>query len=275
MTFFTPRWRCTGRGSIDRIWRCSHTVEARQDTTKCIYCKLGLVGATLCPPPFFPDPRPGDPARNTPLDFVLLFSFNSFFLFYLFLPSLTCACTCDMCMCMCMCMRMCMCMCMCMCMYVHVVCRHTHHPRRNANAYTSTSQSGRHTPSSLRFLSSTHAKPAWSAAASIALQTQSEPRRSRGSTCVGNQAGSGLGPLALRRLPSPPEHASGGPKLRPASANQPLVPHWPAIQALLSTSCSTVSSRRASGLLGSSNAAAVVKRARRLAAVQGKSQMGE
>ena len=146
---------------------------------------------------------------------------------------------------------------------------------RSAKAYTSTSQSGRHTPSSLRFLSSTHAKPAWSAAASIALQTQSEPRRSRGSTCVGNQAGSGLGPLALRRLPSAPEHASGGPKLRPASANQPLVPHWPAIQALLSTSCSTVSSRRASGLLGSSNAAAVVKRARRLAAVQGKSQMGE
>ena len=70
-------------------------------------------------------------------------------------------------------------------------------------------------------------------------------------------------------------HASGGPKLRPASANQPLVPHWPAIQALLSTLCSTVSSRRASGLLGSSKEAAVVKRARRLAAVQGKSQMGE
>ena len=213
-------------------------------------------------------------ARNTPLDsyFVLLFSFNSFFLFDLVLPSLTCAwtwtwtwtwtCTCA-------------CACACTYVHVHVVCRHTHHPRRNANAYTSTSQSGRRTPSSLRFLSSTHAKPAWSAAASIALQTQSEPRRSRVSTCVGNQAGSGLGPLALRRLPSPPEHASGGPKLRPASANQPLVPHWPAIQALLSTLCSTVSSRRASGLLGSSNAAAVVKRARRLAAVQGKSQMGE
>ena len=187
-------------------------------------------------------------ARNTPLDsyFVLLFSFNSFFLFDLVLPSLTCAwtwtwtwtwtCTCT-----------CACACACTYVHVHVVCRHTHHPRRNANAYTSTSQSGRHTPSSLRFLSSTHAKPARSAAASIALQTQSEPRRSRGSTCVGNQAGSGLGQLALRRLPSAPEHASGGPKLRPASANQPLVPHWPAIQALLSTSCSTVSSRRASG----------------------------
>ena len=69
--------------------------------------------------------------------------------------------------------------------------------------------------------------------------------------------------------------ASGCLELRPASANQPLGPHWPAMQASLSTSCSTVSSRRASGWLVSSSAAAVVKRARRLAAVQGKAQTGE
>ena len=46
-----------------------------------------------------------------------------------------------------------------------------------------------------------------------------------------DQAGAGFGQLALRRLLSAPEHASGCPKLRPASANRPLVPRWPAILA--------------------------------------------
>ncbi len=44
-----------------------------------------------------------------------------------------------------------------------------------------------------------------------------------------------FGQLPVRRLLSAPEHASGCPKLRPASANQPLGPRWPAIQALLLT----------------------------------------
>ena len=39
--------------------------------------------------------------------------------------------------------------------------------------------------------------------------------------------------LCLRRPLSAPEHASGCPKLRPASANPPLGPRWPAIQALV------------------------------------------
>eukprot|EP00964_Phaeocystis_antarctica_P011033 scaffold6066_cov69-Phaeocystis_antarctica.AAC.4 len=52
----------------------------------------------------------------------------------------------------------------------------------------------------------------------------------------GKQGGSDLGQLDLRRLLSAPEHASGCPRLRPASANQPLGPLWPAIQALFSTS---------------------------------------
>ena len=34
---------------------------------------------------------------------------------------------------------------------------------------------------------------------------------------------------------SAPEHATGCPRIRPASANQPLGPLWPAIQALFST----------------------------------------
>ena len=43
---------------------------------------------------------------------------------------------------------------------------------------------------------------------------------------------SGLGPLALRRLPvSARACLELSPKLRPASANQPLGPHWPAMQA--------------------------------------------
>ena len=44
-----------------------------------------------------------------------------------------------------------------------------------------------------------------------------------------NQAGSAVGQLALRRPLSAPNHASGCPELRPASANQPLGPCWPAI----------------------------------------------
>ena len=64
---------------------------------------------------------------------------------------------------------------------------------RSANAYTSTSQSGRHTPSSLLLLSSTHAKPARSAAASIAPQSHLEPRRSRGSNVSSRRASGWFG----------------------------------------------------------------------------------
>eukprot|EP00964_Phaeocystis_antarctica_P070675 scaffold43060_cov56-Phaeocystis_antarctica.AAC.2 len=45
----------------------------------------------------------------------------------------------------------------------------------------------------------------------------------------GKQGGSDLGQLALRRPLSAPDRASGYPELRPASANQPLGPRWPAI----------------------------------------------
>ena len=40
--------------------------------------------------------------------------------------------------------------------------------------------------------------------------------------------------LCLRRLLSAPEHGPGCPKLRPASADPPLGPRWPGIQALFS-----------------------------------------
>ena len=52
-----------------------------------------------------------------------------------------------------------------------------------------------------------------------------------------SQAGSAFGLLALRsRNPlSAPDHASGCPEPRPASANQPLGPRWPAIPASSST----------------------------------------
>ena len=49
------------------------------------------------------------------------------------------------------------------------------------------------------------------------------------------QDGSAFGQPALRRLPSAPDHASGCPKLRPASANPPHWPRWPAVQAVVST----------------------------------------
>ena len=48
------------------------------------------------------------------------------------------------------------------------------------------------------------------------------------------QAGSGVSELALRRLLSAPDHASGCPRLRPASDNQPLGRRWPAIHSLCS-----------------------------------------
>ena len=51
----------------------------------------------------------------------------------------------------------------------------------------------------------------------------------------GKQGGSDLGQLALRRPLPVPERASGCPELRPASANQPLGPRWPAISALFFT----------------------------------------
>ena len=49
------------------------------------------------------------------------------------------------------------------------------------------------------------------------------------------QGGSDLGQLALRRPLPAPDRAAGCPELRPASANQPLRPRWPAISALFST----------------------------------------
>ena len=47
------------------------------------------------------------------------------------------------------------------------------------------------------------------------------------------QAGSGYGQLALRRLLSATDDASGCPRLRPASANLPLGRLWPAVGALV------------------------------------------
>ena len=49
------------------------------------------------------------------------------------------------------------------------------------------------------------------------------------------QGGTAFGQLALRKLLSGSGHASGCPELRPASANQPVRPRWPAMQALVST----------------------------------------
>ena len=50
-----------------------------------------------------------------------------------------------------------------------------------------------------------------------------------GSRLCGKHGGSDLGQLAPRRPLPVPDRASGGPELRPASANQPLGPRWPAI----------------------------------------------
>ena len=49
------------------------------------------------------------------------------------------------------------------------------------------------------------------------------------------QGGTGFGQLALRRLLSALDHASGCPTLRPTSAIQPLGRLWPAILAMFST----------------------------------------
>ena len=46
--------------------------------------------------------------------------------------------------------------------------------------------------------------------------------------CDQTKAGSGFGRLALRRPLSATEHVPGCPRLRPASADQPLGPRWPA-----------------------------------------------
>ena len=53
--------------------------------------------------------------------------------------------------------------------------------------------------------------------------------------CVGKQRcpDRDFGQLALRRPLSAPDHASGRPKLRPASANQPLGARWPTISGLV------------------------------------------
>ena len=60
------------------------------------------------------------------------------------------------------------------------------------------------------------------------------PRQHRADLC-GKQGASDLGQLALRRPLPVPDRASGCPELRPASANQPLGPRWPAISALFFT----------------------------------------
>ena len=44
-----------------------------------------------------------------------------------------------------------------------------------------------------------------------------------------------LGQSGAKQASPVPEHASGRPKLRPASANQPLGPRWPAMSGLFST----------------------------------------
>ena len=59
------------------------------------------------------------------------------------------------------------------------------------------------------------------------LHAGSEPCR--------RQDSSASGELAFWKLLSALDHASGCPKLRPASANLPLGPHWPAISGLIST----------------------------------------
>eukprot|EP00964_Phaeocystis_antarctica_P014772 scaffold8150_cov72-Phaeocystis_antarctica.AAC.17 len=46
---------------------------------------------------------------------------------------------------------------------------------------------------------------------------------------------SGGGLLSALELQITPQVASGHPRLRPASANQPLAPRWPAIRALFSS----------------------------------------
>ena len=60
------------------------------------------------------------------------------------------------------------------------------------------------------------------------------PRQHSADLC-GKQGASDLGQLALRRPLPVPDRASGCPELRPASANQPLGPRWPAISALFFT----------------------------------------
>ena len=47
------------------------------------------------------------------------------------------------------------------------------------------------------------------------------------------QAGSAVRQLVLLRLLPAPDHTKGCPKLRPASANQPLGPSWPPISAFV------------------------------------------
>ena len=63
-------------------------------------------------------------------------------------------------------------------------------------------------------------------------QGEDDRAEQRVAACVENKVGgTGFGQLALRRLPSAPDHASGCPKLQPASANQPFGPYRPATQA--------------------------------------------
>ena len=52
--------------------------------------------------------------------------------------------------------------------------------------------------------------------------------RQRAPACVESKVAQPSGQLALRRPLSAPEHGLGCPELRPASANQPLGPRWPA-----------------------------------------------
>ena len=69
----------------------------------------------------------------------------------------------------------------------------------------------------------------------LTIALPSRPPRPRAACLCGKQGGSDLGQLALRRPLPVQDRASGCPELRPASANQPLGPRWPAISALVST----------------------------------------
>ena len=57
---------------------------------------------------------------------------------------------------------------------------------------------------------------------------------------VGKKVARASAKLALRRLLSAPDRVQGCPNFRPASANQPRGPRWPAVPALASTPRQTV-----------------------------------
>ena len=68
----------------------------------------------------------------------------------------------------------------------------------------------------------------WLSEASLSARSQGGSTHGQAGSPVGNR-------VALRRHLSTPDHALCCPELRPASANQPLGPRWPAIPASSST----------------------------------------